>query len=82
LDKIANARSLIDTDPIDTGVKRSVRQKKPLLIDEGIIIFIIKIEKKTEIERENRILLEKITKIIRNKRFKPNDAVTKFSLLD
>ena len=57
------AKPFIDTEMTLLIPKKSVRVKKTMLMDEGKHIHQMRIisEKKTEIERENRILLEKIT---------------------
>jgi Hemingway/CFA97 len=50
-------------------MKQSVRNKKTIQLDE---------ERNTEIERENRILLEKITRILKSKQHGPKDAAINF----
>eukprot|EP00347_Sterkiella_histriomuscorum_P007785 403347571 len=68
--KIINAKPSIDTEIQFFVPKKIVRQRKTILLDE---------EKKTEIERENRILLEKITRILQNKKQNQNDASYNFT---
>jgi hypothetical protein len=65
-------RPRIDNDGSDLPgllLKQSVRNKKTIQLDE---------ERNTEIERENRILLEKITRILKSKQHGPKDAAIHF----
>jgi len=82
-DRIANARSTIDSFSPASSTERSggstLRHRKPIQLDEGTMHILENVERVTEIEKENRRLLEKIANIIRSKRKPcPQDAVASF----
>lgn len=64
----------------DKVVSNAVSDKKRLSRSMKVSFhsFMISLEKHTEIEKANRILLEKITNILRNKHHCPKDAMASF----
>ena len=62
-ERLSSIRKII---PLSSLRYHTLSKKKKEQLDEGNLFNII--EKWTEIERANRILLEKVTKIIREKR--------------
>ena len=73
-----NAKPLVNNEPSLFQMNQDVRVKKAQMIDEGKVfkrvIIVSVVEKNTEIERENRILVEKMSKILRKKGGKGNSS--------